>query len=141
MFLLQTRGAPLDVDGLRAELERLGEFVLVAGDTRAVKVHVHNDRPDRIISLGLAMGSLTGITVENLDTQSRGVRERREAEAIAGVAASGAGAAGVARGTASGRARARPVRKRRPSRLSITSSSATPGTSTPDPTSRPRRLA
>ena len=34
---------PLDVERLRAELEKMGESVLVAGDGRAVKVHVHND--------------------------------------------------------------------------------------------------
>ena len=84
MFMLQSRGAPLDVDGLRSELEQLGESVLVAGDARAVKVHVHSDRPDHVIALGLTRGALTRITVENLDAQSQGVRERRVAEESAG---------------------------------------------------------
>jgi DAK2 domain fusion protein YloV len=80
MFLLQARGKPIDVAALRGELERMGDSVLVAGDTRAVKVHVHNDRPDRIIAIGLSLGALTRITVENLDSQSQEVREKREAE-------------------------------------------------------------
>jgi DAK2 domain fusion protein YloV len=80
MFLLQAGGAPLDVDRLRAGLEALGESVLVAGDSRGVKVHVHNERPDKVIGLGLSMGSLTRITVENLDAQSQEVREKRAAE-------------------------------------------------------------
>jgi len=83
MFLLQARSAPLDVDRLRGELEKMGESVLVAGDSRAVKVHVHNDRPDAIIALGLSMGALTRITVENLDAQSHEVREKRAAETVA----------------------------------------------------------
>ncbi len=84
MFLLQMRDKSLDIDRLRGELERIGDSVLVAGDGRAVKVHIHNDRPDQVIALGLAMGSLTGITVENLDSQSQEVREKREAELSAG---------------------------------------------------------
>jgi DAK2 domain fusion protein YloV len=81
MFLLQAGGAPLDVDRLRAALEAMGESVLVAGDPHRVKVHVHNDRPDRVIAFGLSMGSLTRITVENLDAQSHEVRENRVADA------------------------------------------------------------
>jgi DAK2 domain fusion protein YloV len=84
MFLLQSPGAALDVDRLRGELEKMGNSVLVAGDARAVKVHVHNDRPDAIIALGLSMGALTRITVENLDAQSHEVREKRAAEMVGG---------------------------------------------------------
>jgi len=84
MFLLQSHDRAIDVDRLRSELEQLGNSVLVAGDGRAVKVHVHNDRPDRVIAVGLSMGTLTRITVENLDSQSAEVRERREAGLLAG---------------------------------------------------------
>ena len=82
MFLLQSRGAPLDVAGLRADLATMGESVLVAGDSRAVKVHVHSDRPDVVIALGLSLGALTRITVENLDAQSHEVREKHAAEVV-----------------------------------------------------------
>jgi DAK2 domain fusion protein YloV len=82
MFLLRSRGKPLDVDGLRGAFEKMGDSVLVAGDSRAVKVHVHSARPDHVIALGLSMGSLTRITVENLDAQSSEVREKRAAEVV-----------------------------------------------------------
>jgi DAK2 domain fusion protein YloV len=82
MFLLQSGGAPIDVDRLRDKLGKMGDSVLVAGDSRAVKVHVHNERPDNVIALGLTMGSLTRITVENLDAQSHEVREKRAAEIV-----------------------------------------------------------
>jgi DAK2 domain fusion protein YloV len=94
MFLLQSRGAPLDVDCLREALEAMGESVLVAGDSRAVKVHVHNERPDEVIALGLSMGALTRITVENLDAQSSEVREKRAAEIVAAPVAARVGARG-----------------------------------------------
>ncbi|MGD0861958.1 MAG: DAK2 domain-containing protein [Candidatus Limnocylindrales bacterium] len=99
MFVLRARGDALDMAGLRTELERIGSSVLVAGDGRAVKVHVHNDRPDQVIALGLSMGSLTRVSVENLDAQSREVCERREAALTAdGLVGSAEGEEGQAAG-------------------------------------------
>ena len=78
MFLLQAHpGRPLDVDAIRDHLETVGESVLVAGDARALKIHVHNERPDDVIGYGLGLGSLSRISVENLDNQARDVREAR----------------------------------------------------------------
>ena len=80
MFLLQPNGAgSLDVDAIREHLESIGESVLVAGDGRAIKIHVHNERPDQVIGYGLLVGSLSRISVENLDNQARDVRETRAA--------------------------------------------------------------
>jgi DAK2 domain fusion protein YloV len=90
MFLLQAHaGRPLDVDAIRDRLESIGESVLVAGDARALKVHVHNERPDEVIGYGLGLGNLSRISVENLDNQARDVREARATEFT------GAGAAAV----------------------------------------------
>jgi hypothetical protein len=81
MFLLQAMpGRTLDVDAIRGHLETIGESVLVAGDGRAIKVHVHNERPDEVIGYGLGLGTLSRISVENLDNQARDVRETRAAE-------------------------------------------------------------
>ena len=81
MFLLRAAShASLDVDAIRDHLESIGGSVLVAGDARALKIHVHNERPDLIIGYGLTLGDLSRITVENLDNQARDVRETRAAE-------------------------------------------------------------
>jgi hypothetical protein len=72
----------------------------VAGDSRAVKVHVHNDRPDLVIAYGLETGSLSRISVENLDNQARDVRETRAAEFTAGAPAGAIVAAAGPAGTA-----------------------------------------
>lgn len=81
MFLVQPReGELLDVDAIRATLSAMGESVLVAGDGKAAKVHVHNEQPDEILSYGLTLGVLSRISVENMDTQARDVRERRALE-------------------------------------------------------------
>jgi len=81
MFLLQPApGHDLDIDAIRTHLETIGESVVVAGDSRAAKVHIHNDRPDGVISYGLGLGALSRISVENLDNQARDVRESRASE-------------------------------------------------------------
>ncbi len=81
MFLLRAEGhRSLDVDAIRDHLESIGESVLVAGDARALKVHVHNERPDLVIGYGLTLGNMSRITVENLDNQAKDVRETKAAE-------------------------------------------------------------
>ena len=103
MFLLQAAGhAPLDVDSIRAHLDSIGESVLVAGDSRALKVHVHNERPDLVIGYGLTQGSLSRISVENLDHQARDVRETRAAAFTAAGQGAEAAPAGRAATTAAG---------------------------------------
>ena len=77
VFLVQPRpGEHLDAGEMRNKLSALGESVLVAGDRTAVKVHVHNERPDEIIAYGLSLGTLSRISIENLDRQTFAVRER-----------------------------------------------------------------
>jgi hypothetical protein len=94
MYLLQARpGHQLDVDVIRDHLEAIGESVLVAGDSRALKVHVHNERPDEVIGFGLTKGTLSRISVENLDNQARDVREAR-ATAFTGAPSGETGDAG-----------------------------------------------
>ena len=55
------------------------ESVLVAGDPRALKIHVHSEHPDEVIGYGLTLGGLSRISVENLDNQARDMRETRAA--------------------------------------------------------------
>lgn len=97
MYLLQATGTPLDPVAIRDHLESIGSSVLVAGDARAVKVHVHNERPDLVIGYGLRLGGLSRVVVENLDDQARDVRETRARDFAAGVETpSGGGTAGGA---------------------------------------------
>ena len=53
--------------------------MLVAGDGLLAKVHVHNERPDAVIAYGLTIGTLSRITIENLDSQAHDVRETKAA--------------------------------------------------------------
>jgi uncharacterized protein len=97
MYLLQASPLQaLDVDGIRRHLESIGESVLVAGDARALKIHVHNEQPDLVIAFGLTQGTLSRISVENLDNQARDVRETRAAQFTSGTTGDGAAAGSAA---------------------------------------------
>ncbi len=80
VYLVHARpGERLDPRAMSAYLESIGDSVLVAGDEAVAKVHVHNDRPDAVVAYGLSVGTLTRITIENLDGQASDVREARAA--------------------------------------------------------------
>ena len=69
-------GEALDRDGLEAQLERLGDSLLVVGDETALKVHVHTDDPGAALSLGTAAGTIEGVEIANMHEQQE-QRERR----------------------------------------------------------------
>jgi dihydroxyacetone kinase-like predicted kinase len=107
-ILTAAAGEGLDVRAIQARLEDLGNSVLVGGDERMAKIHVHNERPDEIIAYGLSLGTLTRISVENLDTMADDVREARAGEFVGATAGSAvAVATEVAPGAAEGSSAAR----------------------------------
>jgi DAK2 domain fusion protein YloV len=69
-------GEALDRDGLEAQLERLGDSLVVVGDETALKVHVHTDDPGSALSLGTAAGTIEGVEIANMHEQQE-QRERR----------------------------------------------------------------
>jgi len=77
MLLVSAEHTPLDLDAIRRRLETIGESVVVAGDMRAAKVHIHNERPDEVLAFALSVGSISHVSVENLDRQAREARAAR----------------------------------------------------------------
>ena len=69
-------GDALDADALEAELEQLGDSLLVVGDPSALKVHVHTDDPGRALSLGVARGIVGGVEIANMHEQTLEREER-----------------------------------------------------------------
>jgi uncharacterized protein len=67
-------GEALDREGLEAQLEQLGDSLVVVGDETALKVHVHTDNPGSALSLGTAAGTIEGVEIANMHEQ----QERRE---------------------------------------------------------------
>lgn len=67
MFILS--GENLDVLKVRKTIASMGDSVLVVGDGRTIKVHVHTDEPGAVIEYGARLGTLSDIVVENLQAQ------------------------------------------------------------------------
>jgi DAK2 domain fusion protein YloV len=91
-------GQDLDADELERELERLGDSLLVVGDSDALKVHVHTDDPGRALSLGVARGSVAGVEIANMHTQTH-QREERLLHAVPGADAPACAVVAVAAGS------------------------------------------
>jgi len=86
-------GTALDIERLRAEFEGLGESVVVAGDARAVRVHIHTGRPDLAIGAGLRSGRLGDVSITDLDLQAAAHVGGRGVAIVAVAAADGLAAA------------------------------------------------
>lgn len=71
------RGQGLDVEAMRAYINRLGDCPLVVGDESLVKVHVHALTPGPALDYGASQGALDDIVVENLDLQYEAFAEEQ----------------------------------------------------------------
>jgi DAK2 domain fusion protein YloV len=81
VFVVEGEG--LDLEALEAELEKIGDSLLVVGDSTALKVHVHTDDPGVALSHGTAMGVLEGVEIANMHQQTL-EREVRLLEVLPG---------------------------------------------------------
>ena len=83
-------GESLDPEALREQMASLAGSIVVVGDQRMVKVHVHADDPGRVLSVGVSLGGLSQVKIDNIDEQHReyAAAQRRPAVPpdIAGVA-------------------------------------------------------
>ena len=61
-----------DAERLRTVLGKIGDCVLVVGDSTLLKVHVHTNAPGKALQYGLAYGSLSAIKIDNMREQSSG---------------------------------------------------------------------
>jgi DAK2 domain fusion protein YloV len=74
VFLIE--GKELDRAALEAELEQLGDSLLVVGDADAIKVHVHTDDPGKALSIGTRVGAIGRIEIANMHEQTAEREER-----------------------------------------------------------------
>ena len=69
-------GDGLDAEALEPELDRLGDSLLVVGDSSALKVHVHTDDPGAALSLGTRLGTIEGVEIADMRRQTEEREER-----------------------------------------------------------------
>ncbi|MDQ3066949.1 MAG: DAK2 domain-containing protein [Actinomycetota bacterium] len=74
VFLVE--GERLDAEALEAQLEQLGDSLLVVGDENALKIHVHTDEPGRALAFGTALGTIEGVEIANMHKQTEDRSER-----------------------------------------------------------------
>jgi DAK2 domain fusion protein YloV len=97
VFVVEGEG--LDASALERELAPLGDSLLVVGDARAHKAHVHTDDPGAALRAGTALGVIERVEIGNMHVQSAqregrlttqtGLDEERKTAAVAVVAGEG----------------------------------------------------
>jgi len=89
-FILMGHHIPMG--NLRQELTPYGDCLLVVGDDRAAKVHIHSNHPGLVLECGLKYGALQSVQISNMEEQSQELRRIITSESKSlGVVAVGAG--------------------------------------------------
>ena len=70
VIVRSTEGRQVDVEAARAYLETLGDCVLVVGAGDITKVHVHTNRPVKVLEYFVEFGDLNDMKIENMKAQS-----------------------------------------------------------------------
>ena len=73
-------GQNLDPDHVRRTLESKGESMLVVGDERVVKVHIHTDHPGEVLDFCASRGDLSDIKIDNMQLQNEHYTETHNHE-------------------------------------------------------------
>ena len=68
-FLIQ--GPGLDVDKIRSELSDIAESTVVVGNEGLARIHVHAHDPGRVISYAVCVGTISQVSIDNIDQQHR----------------------------------------------------------------------
>ncbi len=68
VFLIE--GEALDSSQLEAQLDKLGDSLLVVGGQELLKVHVHTDDPGAALTLATRVGTIEGIEIANMHRQT-----------------------------------------------------------------------
>jgi len=63
------KDAALEAASIRRWVESMGESVLVVGDKRTTKIHVHTAHPGIIIEFALSIGTVHDLKIQNMDDQ------------------------------------------------------------------------
>ena len=78
-FVVEAEG--LDVDDLRVVMNDIAGSTVVIGDGSRAMVHGHAEDPGRLISMGISIGALSKVKIENMDAQhTKFASDRREEE-------------------------------------------------------------
>jgi DAK2 domain fusion protein YloV len=93
---LLVEGVGLDVATVRQDVTGLGESAMVVGDAELIRVHVHTQRPGRVVDYLTDIGTLRDVRIDNMDQQ---FRDRRAVGGVDTVVHRRSGVVAVASGS------------------------------------------
>lgn len=76
-FVIQAEA--LSPDAVRDQISSLGDSLLVVGDAGTIRVHIHTADPGAALSLGVSLGTLHRIKIDNMTEQSVRLAETERA--------------------------------------------------------------
>jgi hypothetical protein len=63
------KGSQISEDAIRVALANMGESVVVVGDTRLARVHIHTGRPEEVLRYASTAGKVSSIKVDDMLVQ------------------------------------------------------------------------
>jgi uncharacterized protein len=75
-FLL--RGSGFDPDKIRARLKKGGESLIVVGDEKATRVHIHTLDPGKVLQYATSLGTVHQVSIRNMDEQHQDYLEMQK---------------------------------------------------------------
>jgi uncharacterized protein len=86
-------GEGLDVESVRERVTAMAGSTVVIGDDRTIRVHAHAEDPGPLLSMGVGLGALDQVSIQNMDMQHQQfmalhgyTQEERSALAVVAVA-------------------------------------------------------
>ena len=67
-----------DIEMLKNRLMEIGDSVLCIGDLSLVKIHVHTNEPNKALAMGLELGELSNLKIENMREENRELRRKNK---------------------------------------------------------------
>ena len=68
---LLIRGQDLETEKIRKKLEKKGESLIVVGDEKTIRIHIHTLNPGEILEYAATLGTMHNIGIHNMDEQSQ----------------------------------------------------------------------
>ena len=62
-------GSGMDIDVVREQVIAMAGSTVVIGDDRTVRIHAHAEDPGPLLSLGVSLGSVGQVSIQNMDSQ------------------------------------------------------------------------
>jgi dihydroxyacetone kinase-like predicted kinase len=101
---LLVQGEELSLSWIRERLQNEGTSLIVVGDSATIRIHIHTQHPEAVIEYARTVGSVSGVDVQDLDSQTEQFARQAVEQQGSGVRtavlaiASGEGIARVFRG-------------------------------------------